>query len=76
MHKKRIRNRIIWSLVAEISDAELIYDLPNDVEMKGYSYIKRSVLNSEKLEEIGWKSMGNEKNRLEETFNILKMICW
>ena len=61
--------------VAEISGAELIYDLPNDVEMKGYSYIKRSVLNSEKLEEIGWKSMGNEKNRLEETFNILKMIC-
>ena len=58
--------------VAEISGAELIYDLPNNIEAKGYSYINRSVLNSEKLQKIGWKSISSDINRLEETFAILK----
>jgi nucleoside-diphosphate-sugar epimerase len=43
-------------IIATIGKQTVVYDIPSDLEKKGYSVITRAVLNSDKLESLGWKS--------------------
>jgi len=57
--------------VAKKAKVSLIFELPNGFEKKGYGIIKNTILNSEKLEKLGWKP----KNSLDESIDkILKIL--
>lgn len=59
-------------IAANISGKKVIFDLPDDVEKKGFSNSTRNILNSEKIKDIGWSVNKNLKVRIKETIDILK----
>ena len=56
--------------LAEVSGVELKFDIPDEVEAKGFSKPADSILDSTKLQSIGWKALYNIKDGLTNTFKI------
>lgn len=59
-------------MVANYVGKKVIFDLPNETEKKGFSNSVMTVLNSEKLEKLGYVAHHDIKYRIEETLDILK----
>lgn len=59
--------------VAIISNCEVEFKVPNNIEKEGYSKVRRAVLNSNKLEKLGWK-LDENTNKIYETIEILKEL--
>ena len=60
-------------LVSDYNNKSVVYDLPDEVEKKGFSNSTMTVLDSQKLKELGWKPLGNIKNDINDTINVLKL---
>ena len=58
--------------LADIGNVALRFELPSEVEAKGYSKAANSILDSSKLMELGWFAKYSIKDGLEHTFNIKK----
>lgn len=58
--------------IAKKSNVKLIFDLPNDTEKKGYGLVKNTILNSTKIEKLGWKSKNSLDKSIEKILKILK----
>ena len=56
--------------VADCSECNLSFDLPN--EIKGFSNSVMTILNSDKLHELGWHTLYNLKERICKTIEILR----
>lgn len=61
-------------ICASISKKNVIVSIPSDFEKSGYSTVDRAVLNSNKIENIGWKSKISIKSGLKRTINILENL--
>lgn len=62
--------------LANIANVKLQYELPDEIESKGYSKQADSILSAEKLISIGWQPLYNIDEGLEHTFQIKKeMQC-
>lgn len=59
--------------VANYNDKSVIYDLPDEIEKKGFSNSTMTILDSQKLKELGWKPMGTIENDIHDTIGILKV---
>ncbi len=59
-------------MVADISNQEVIFDLPDEIEKKGFSNSEMSVLDSTKITSLGWYTTKDLKTRIEETIKIMK----
>lgn len=59
-------------IVANYNSNKVIFDLPNDIEKKGFSNSVMTVLNSEKISKLGWKPLNNIKDSVFDTIDILK----
>ena len=42
-------------MIANIAGVRIMYDLPSEQELKGYSKVQRAVLDASRLEALGWK---------------------
>ena len=60
------------SLLAEKSNTKVIFELPNETEKAGFSKATKAILNSEKLNKLGWTAQLNIAEGLEYTLSILK----
>ncbi len=60
------------SILAEIGNSRIVFELPDDIEAKGASTFQDVRLDSTKLVELGWKSQVNLKEGLTWTVN---QIC-
>lgn len=60
--------------LASIAGVDLIFELPEENERKGYSKPADSILDSTKLQSLGWKPFYNIYNGLKNTMEILKGI--
>lgn len=60
--------------VAEIAGTEVVFDIPDEIEKKGFSKPLNCVLNSRKLESLGWSGKYDLRTGLYETISILKEI--
>ena len=60
--------------VAEICGRKVVFDLPDEIERKGFSKPQNSVLNGEKIKELGWQAQHNLKDGMELTISILKEL--
>ncbi len=56
---------------AKIAQTCVIYDLPGDIESKGFSRSKDCILDNRKLKELGWSGMYTLEDGLKETLEYL-----
>lgn len=57
--------------VAEIAGTEVVFDLPDEVEKKGFSVPQNCILDNSKLKALGWEGEYGIKDGLSECLNIL-----
>ena len=57
--------------IAEITGKKVIYDLPDEIEKKGFSKPQNCVLNTDKIYSLGWSGKYSLRKGLSETISIL-----
>lgn len=62
------------STLAEISNVQLKFEIPDEIEARGYSKQADSILNASKLMSLGWKPVYKIDEGLKNTFNIKKVV--
>ncbi len=62
------------TLVAEVKNKSVIFDLPNDVEKKGFSGAVRAIQSTSKIETLGWKPLIHPKDGIKRTIHILEKL--
>ena len=60
--------------LADIAGVKVEYCLPTDLEIKGGSQVQNSLLNSQKLLDLGWEPKFKLKEGIENTYKIKQMI--
>jgi len=63
----------IAKILAEISDRQVVFDLPNEVEKKGFSRAQTAVLATDKIQKLGWKAQYDMENGLKRTVEIMRI---
>lgn len=58
--------------IAKKYNKKVIFELPSDIEKRGYNPVTRSVLSGAKLENIGWIPCWNFEDGITETIEIMK----
>ena len=59
--------RELAETIASIGGGKVVFDLPSDVEKKGFSVIRKAVFDTSKLESLGWRPNYQLKEALIET---------
>ena len=60
--------------IANLSGTKVIFELPDEVENKGFSRPQNCVLNTEKIKSLGWCGKYDLRQGLTETLEILREI--
>ena len=60
--------------IAELSGTKVIFELPDEVESKGFSKPQNCVLNTDKIKALGWSGKYDLEKGLNETLEILREI--
>ena len=66
-----ISMKALAQTAADCADTQVVFQLPEAVEKSGYSVVKRSVLDTAKLEGLGWKPAYLITQGIRETVGIL-----
>ena len=61
-------------LIAGNCSTKVIYDLPDETESKGFSKATRAILDSSKINALGWKAQFNVANGIERTIKLGREI--
>jgi len=64
--------RDLAQTIASIVGRKVVFQLPDSVESEGFSRVTKALLDSTKLQELGWKAHDNIQTGLEKTIKILK----
>ena len=59
-------------IVANIAGVKVVYELPSEIEAKGFSKPQNCILNNSKLKSLGWEGYYDVQKGLNETLSILK----
>lgn len=59
-------------VIAKKANKKIIFEIPSENEKKGYNKVTKSVLDSTKLESLGWKARFDIDRGIEATIKILK----
>ena len=57
---------------AALAGKSVVFDLPSDVEAKGYSVASKAILSNTKLSSLGWTADRSFKDAVYRTYNILR----
>ena len=60
------------NLIAGLAGTKVVFDVPDEIEQKGFSKPQNCVLNTSKLNNLGYKSHYNIREGLLETLEIMK----
>ncbi len=55
--------------IATIAGTKVVFDIPNTIEQKGFSQIRRAIFSTEKLESLGWHTEYTLGEGLRNTIN-------
>lgn len=64
--------RVLAETISEVSKKQVIFDIPDSVDKKGFSKVTRAVLNGKKLVDIGWKPIWDLKAGIQSTIEIMR----
>lgn len=64
--------RMFAEEVARFGNSKVIFENPDELELKGYSKRKSAVLDSSRLEKLGWRPAKRECSAIQETVRILQ----
>ena len=59
-------------LCAEYNDKKIVYDIPDDIEKKGFSIAAKAIMNNERLKALGWESHYDISMAIKRTIDILR----
>lgn len=62
----------IAQTVADIAGKEVIFELPSEIEQKGFSKPQNCILDNHKLRDLGWNGRYTLLDGMKETYDILK----
>lgn len=65
----------VWEFAEQAAKAggcKAVFDVPEEVEARGYSKVNRQVLCNKQLADLGWKPLGTQCNHISETITILR----
>lgn len=60
--------------LADMSHTQVVYELPEESERRGYSKAAKALLDNSKIKNLGWNSLYDIKTGLYDTIHILKDI--
>ena len=61
----------VADLCAKLAGTEVVFDIPSELEAKGFSKPQNCILDNMKLKGLGWEGRYTIKEGLQETFNIM-----
>jgi nucleoside-diphosphate-sugar epimerase len=67
-----VRLKELAAKIAQIGQTEVIFDLPDAEEQKGFSKASLALMNADKINQFGWHSLFTIQEALEHTVQILK----
>jgi len=67
-----IRLRDLAAILAQTAGKEVIFELPDAVEAKGYSKATKAIMNADKLKGLGWRATHSIEEGLTKTVRILQ----
>lgn len=70
--KSDIRLKDLAKIVSDYSGTKVVFELPDETEMAGYSTATVARLDGSKIKKIGWVAKYDIKSGLERTLSILK----
>lgn len=64
--------RDLASIVAECAGVAVVFNLPDEIEARGYSKATRAVLNTKKIRALGWKANFSLTDGIRRTLRIMR----
>ena len=61
-------------IIASLCDVRVVYDVPNELEEKGFSKPQNCILLTDKISSLGWKPCYNVYEGLKQTLDIMKEV--
>ncbi len=62
------------ALIAKEAGTKVVFEIPDQVEAAGYSRATKALLDSRKLEDLGWRARFDMETGLRHTVEILRMV--
>lgn len=69
--KTNVHLKRFAQLCADCNGKDVVYDLPSQIEQKGFSVAMNAILSNERIKSIGFKPLYSMKDAIERTYNIL-----
>lgn len=69
-----IQMKDLANIIAQYAGTKVIFDHPDVVEQAGYSKATKALLDSEKLQKLGWKAVYDMSEGLRRTIEILRGV--
>jgi nucleoside-diphosphate-sugar epimerase len=70
--ESNINLRDFAEVTAGLVGKKVVFELPSETEMRGFSVVNKATLNSSKLMSLGWKAIYNVETGIKQTLLILK----
>lgn len=58
--------------ISRITGRKIVFDLPDEIEKKGFSLPQNCVLNTDKIKKLGWKGKYDLMSGMKETIDIMR----
>ncbi len=72
--KSDITLKELAQIIADINGKKVVFQIPDEIEARGYSKATQARLDSSKLKKLGWQPHFNMKIGLERTISILRSL--
>lgn len=66
--------RDLAQLIADYAGTKVVFDIPNETEALGFSKVTKAILDSSKLQSIGWRPCFDIKTGIEHTIEIIRAM--
>ena len=66
--------RNLAGIVAECAGVDVVLELPEETEARGYSRATRAILDTEKIRELGWKANFSLPDGIRRTIQIMRAL--